>query len=158
MDSAGLDDLWTEAGVYAANTIQTMLDGKAYYCDVTGHQLTYEALWHLKWPMVKSWLAEHGHEHEVVVEEFAHIVGQMLKKHNNAEHRAKLCTAIDHLSDALRSEESLMEVFDQAHSDNPNFMMWSTYTSMVEILLDFIRAERDGIWILRLDAALAHNI
>jgi len=29
MDSAGLDDLWTEAGVYAANTTQTMLDGRA---------------------------------------------------------------------------------------------------------------------------------
>ena len=67
MDSAGLDDLWTEGDIYAANTTQTMLDGKAYYCAVRGHQLTYEALWHLKWPRFKSWLAEHGHEHDVAV-------------------------------------------------------------------------------------------
>ena len=30
--------------------------------------------------------------------------------------------------------------------------MWSTYMNMVEILLDFIRAERDGNWTLHLEA------
>ena len=70
----------------------------------------------------------------------------MFKKHNNVDHRAKLCIAIDHLSDALRSEEieSLMQDFYQAHSDNPNFIFWSAYMSMVEILLEFIRSETDG--------------
>ena len=68
MDNAGLDDLWTETGVYAVNTTQTMLEVKAYLRAVRGHQLTYEALWHLKWPMFKSRLAEHGHEHDVAVE------------------------------------------------------------------------------------------
>jgi len=38
MDSAGVDDLWIEAGIYASKTTQTMLDGKAYYCAVTGHR------------------------------------------------------------------------------------------------------------------------
>jgi len=51
LDRLGLDDLRNEAAVYAANTTQTMLDGKAYYRAVRGHKLTYEALWHLKWPM-----------------------------------------------------------------------------------------------------------
>jgi len=81
----------------------------------------------------------------VAVEEFVQSVGQVLNKHNKADHRTKLCTAIDNLSDVLRSEEVeiLMEEFDQAHSDSPNFMLWSTYMSIVEILLNFIRAERD---------------
>jgi len=48
MDSAGLDDLWTEGDIYAANTTQTILDGKAYYRAVREHQLTYQVLWHLK--------------------------------------------------------------------------------------------------------------
>ena len=84
-------------------------------------------------------------------------MGQVLKKHNNADHRAKLYNAIDQLPDALRSEEVeiLMEEFDQAHSDNPNFMLWSTYMSMAKILLGFIRAERDGNWILHLEAFTA---
>ena len=54
-------------------------------------------------------------------------MGQVFKKHNNADHRAKLCTAIDHL--AVRSKVHVV-------------------VSLVEILLDFIRAERDGNWIL----------
>ena len=70
--------------MYAANTTQIMLDDKAYYRAVRGRQLTYESLWHLKWPMFKPWPAEHGHEHDVAVEVFAQI---------------------DQLSDALRSEE-----------------------------------------------------
>ena len=67
MECAGLDDLWTESGVYAANTTETMLDGKAYYRGVRGHQLAYEALWHIKWQMFGRWLSEHGHEDEVNV-------------------------------------------------------------------------------------------
>ena len=150
MDSAGLDALWTEVGVYAADTTQTMLDCKAYYHTVRGHQLTYVALWPLKWPMFKSWLA-------VAVDEFAQSVGQVFKKHNNTDHRAKLYTTIDQPSDGLCFEkvEFLVEEFAQAHSDNPNFMLWSTYMSMVEILLDFIRTEKDGNWIPHLEAFTA---
>ena len=73
MYSAGLDDLWTEAGVYVTNTTQIILNGR-------GHQLIYEALGHLKWPLFKSWLAEHCHEHDVAVGEFSKSVGQVLKK------------------------------------------------------------------------------
>ncbi len=65
MESAGLDDLWTEAGVYAANTTETMLHGKAYYRTVRGHQLTYEALWHHKWSMLESWLVKNDKRKDV---------------------------------------------------------------------------------------------
>ena len=34
-------------------------------------------------------------------------------------------------------------------------LLWSTYMNMVEILLDFIRAERDGNWTLHLEAFAA---
>jgi len=120
MDSAGLDDLWTEASVYGANTAQTMLDSKAHYCAVREHQLTYEALRHPKWSIFKSWLTGHGHEHDVAVKEFAQSVDQVLKKYKNADHREKLYTTIDQLSEALRSKEvePSMEEFDQAHCDN----------------------------------------
>ena len=80
-----------------------MLDGKAYYHALRGNQLTYKALWRLRWPMFNSWVAEHGHENDMAVKVFAQSLGQVFKKHKNADHRAKLSTAIDHMSDALRS-------------------------------------------------------
>ena len=98
MDRAGLDGLWTETGVYVANTTQTMLDGKVYYRAVRGHPLTYEA---------------------------------------------------------LATQVANIQVIHQAHSDNPNFKMWSTYISMIEILLDFIRAERSGNWMQHVEAFTA---
>jgi len=58
MDSARPDAIETEAGVYATNTTvyaaNTMLDGKAYHRAVRRHLFTYKALWHLKWPLIKS--------------------------------------------------------------------------------------------------------
>lgn len=42
MESVGLDDLWTESGVYATNTTATILDGTAYYRTRRGYMLTYE--------------------------------------------------------------------------------------------------------------------
>ena len=48
-----------------------------------------------------------------------------------------------------------MKDFEIEHSDNPNFKLWSSYMSMVEILLDFIQAEREGNWNLHLEAFAA---
>jgi len=45
-----------------------------------------------------------------------------------------------------------MEENDQAHSDNPNLVFFSTYINMVGILLDLFRVDRDGKYILHLDA------
>ena len=87
------------------------------------------------------------------VKDFAQSVGQVFKKHKHADHGAKLCTAMDCLSDALHSEnvECPMEEFDQSNCDNQTFMFWSAYMSIVEILLDSIRAETDENWILHLE-------
>jgi len=58
--------------------------------------------------MFKSWLVEYGHEHDMAVEQFALSMRQAFKKHNNVDHRASLCTVIDLLSDALRSEKIIV--------------------------------------------------
>ena len=67
------------------------------------------------------------------------------------------CDAVEPLSNILGSEDvqRLLTKFAKTHCDNPNFRMWSTYMNMVEILLDFIRAERDGNWTLHLEAFAA---
>ena len=62
------------------------------------------------------------------------------------EHVAtRQCDAVEQLSNILGSEDvqRLLTKFAKTHCDNLNFRMWSTYMNMVEILLDFIRAERD---------------
>ena len=64
-----------------------------------------------------------------------------------------LCNAVEQLSNVLRSEHvaRLMTKFNKMHSSIPNFRVWSTYVDMVEILMEFIRAERDDNWTLHLE-------
>lgn len=145
MDSAGLDNLWTEAGVYAINTTKTMLHGKAYYRAMRGHQLTYKALWWIKWSMFKSCLAANDHEDQVKVKDLVLNISQLFKKTTDG-FRADICGAVSQLSGVLSSEkvQDLMEEFENMHSGNPNYNLWSLYVKMVETLLDFIRTEADG--------------
>jgi len=49
----------------------------------------------------------------------------------------------------------LMEEFDNAHSPNHNFRLWTSYMQMVELLLAMIRAYRDGNWDLHLESFAA---
>lgn len=153
MENAGLDDLWTEAGVYATNTTGTMLDGKAYYRAVRGHQMTYETVWHIKRPKFEVWMAESGHEHELDIKSLAHKVSNVFQERDDSD-REELCNAVDQLSDVCSSEHvrDLMEELDNTYSGNLNFRLWTSYMEMVEILLAFIRAERDGNWVLHLEA------
>ena len=134
MESAGLDDPWTEASLYAANSTDTMLDGKAYYCAMRGHQLTYEGLWHIKWPMHESWLAENGHEHDVEVKELAQTVATLLKK-TGQNHRAELCNAVGQLSYVLRKAdmELLKKTVPEVHAEfaDGNFVVKKTKRSQV---------------------------
>lgn len=44
-----------------------------------------------------------------------------------------------------------MEAF-LATKENPNFKLWWSHTQMVQILILFTRARRDGIWELHLSA------
>ena len=134
-----------------------MLDGKAYYHAVRGHQLTYEALWQIRWPLFESWLAENEHQNCVEVKELAQNVSKLFKERRGDNFRVDLQTAVNQLTDVLSSEkiQDFMEKFEKAHSSNPNFKLWSTYMEMVEVLLNFIRAERDGNWALHLESFAA---
>ena len=64
---------------------------------------------------------------------------------------------MEQLSNILGSDDvqRLLAKFSKTHCDNPNFRMWSTYMNMVEILLDFIRAEKDGNCTLHLEVFAA---
>ena len=92
----------------------------------------------------KKYLSE-----ELDVSDLAESIVQLFQnKARNEGANDNLWAAMDELSNALNTQQvqSLMKDFEREHSDNPNFKLWSSYMSMVEILLDFIRAEREGNW------------
>ena len=93
---------------------------------------------------------ENGHEHDVAVKKLAQIVAKLFKKRGD-NHRAELCNAVGQLSDVPRKEnvKGLMGEFWQSKLQDVEYM------EMVEILLDFIRIERDVNWTLHMEAFTA---
>ena len=58
LESSGLDDIWVDSGLFAKNSVDTMMNGKSYYRGVRGHMWTYEALYHIWWEMFMNWLTK----------------------------------------------------------------------------------------------------
>ena len=75
--SAGLDYVWKESGVFAHNTIETVLEGKAYYRAGRGHMLANESsLWRIPWRMLLEWSAKNQ---EKALEDLQNIVSPVVE-------------------------------------------------------------------------------
>ena len=99
-----------------------MLAGKACYRAVRGHQLTYEALWRIKWDMFKSWLQEQKLSEEIDVSNFAESIALSFQnKARNEGANENLCGAMHELANTMNTEQvqNLMKDFEREHSDNP---------------------------------------
>ena len=158
VESAGLDDLWIESGLYPANVTENMLTGKAYYRAVRAHTLTYEALWRLRWVIFRAWIANKGIEYPELehVDVQSVIISEAFSNKVYGYSNA-MKTEVDKLNDAVKDSKLIMQLkeFDEMCKENSNYDFWITYMGMVKVLLDFIRAEREGNWPLHLEAFTA---
>ena len=112
MENAGLDDPWTEAGVNAAHTTDAILDGKAYYRAVRGHQLTYGTS--SGQCLDYDWLTMVIAMHAVDVQADARNVAKVFQK-SDGNCRAELCETFDKPSDILNTDnfQKLMKKFGE---------------------------------------------
>ena len=154
-ENSGLDDIWVESGLFAQNSVESMMDGKAYYRAVRGHTLAYEALSRIRWEHVLEWMKAEG-KYEGAYEAEVEKVTTLFKKDRKG-YDGDICDAVKDLTEALHTSnmQALLKEYDAIHSEEPNYAFWVTYLEMVEILLDYIRANRDGNWKLHLDTFTA---
>lgn len=147
MESAGLEDIWIEGGLYNENTTQAILSGKMYNHAVRAHKLTFEALWRVYWSGMQRLLAENDRTINLEVTELANsIVEAFLSK--NADAKVNTITTLS------AKVKSMME-FKEYNADSPTFKFWRQYMKMVEIILGFTREEREGNWQLHLSSFAA---
>ena len=156
VESAGLDYVWIESGVFAPNTTETVLEGKAYYRAVRGHILAYEALSRIRWRMFLEWLAK---KDDRTLDDLDNVVGEVAEKFQSKEKPEKELFQIS-IRDLERyvQEKSLsvlLKTFDESMSVSKNYAFWRSYMQVVVILLAFIRAEREGNWELHLESFAA---
>jgi hypothetical protein len=143
---SGLESILVESQVYGSNTAANLLRGVAYNRGIRAHKLTMEAMSRLRWRSFSEWLRTSDNdslESATDLEATVHVCRNAFVKQDDAE----LTTAINELTHSLTDLQDQLEPYcSSAGSNSQTFAFWNEYISMVGILLDFIRAEREGDW------------
>jgi len=124
IDSAGLDDIWVEAGLFARNSTEQMLDGKAYYRAIRGHVLPYEALFRIRWQMFLDWLQSTNRQLNLDTE--LHNLEEAFTDDGSDSPRC-LHELVLQLTNAMQRENmnKLFAEFKRNFQNYPNFLLWS---------------------------------
>ena len=140
---AGLQDILIESDIVAVGSVNGVMNGHHYNRSIRCHKLMAEALHVLRWD---SFL-------ETVSEEDAERYGEMVKCLYSS-------FPSQQYTDLLKgsSFQGMVKAYDnfiQDRSNDVTFAFWTSYLEMVEDVLLFIRATRDGNWSLHLAAVRA---
>lgn len=137
MAGSGLAEVWLESGILGEGAIQLVMSGKAYNKAMRAHKLTVQALWRVLLPAFLSFAEE-------LDKNCFDAVAAMVADEDIEN--------IPELIATLKSEgfQKLLENFVESKSNDVNFIFWWDYMNMVTIILQFTRAQREGIWDLHL--------
>ena len=149
---SGLLEVWTESGVYGENTANNIIAAKSYNKAMRAHKLTYEAVWRLYQKLFLDWL----HQKEVDTETINQSLSVLSTGFHEQKEPDKLSQMFEDVVDALKQKQilCLIEDFDK-ENQNPTFVYWRQYMRLVQILLRFTKAEREGNWTLHLSSFAA---
>ena len=143
---SGLLEVWTE------NTASNILAAKSYNKAVRAHKLTYEAVGRPYLDMFLEW----RHQKDVGTEIIDQLLSALVMGFQEQKETGEVIETFDRVVESLKQKEmlSLMEDFDR-ENPNPTFVYWRQYMLLVQLLLRFLRAEREGNWKLHLSAFAA---
>ena len=139
---AGLVDVITESTIVACGSLNGVITGHHYYRAVRTLKIVYEAFSRLHFKSFHIFLEE---KHELDIElDLIHDKIVALRTSFSADD-----TQVFLNSDSFKKlHEYLVEFRSADHG--PMFHFWTSFLQMVELLLNFIHASREGDWHLHL--------
>ena len=147
---SGLEDVFIESGLYGSSSTMALLRGKSYNRGIRGHKLIMEALLRLKWDAFCSWVSKAGGgEVESKGGPILNLVDAVIERYRTATTAEEKKEAYLLLCNTATRVEDLLTRFKQETSSKL-FKFWDKYIEMILLLLEFIRAEREGDWELHL--------
>ena len=133
-ESSGLRQLLIEAGLYSNVTVNQIFDGKHYNRAVRTQKLLYEVLYRKKLQSVVEWM----------------------KRTEQADPLLLVSETDASETDALEALKSAVHSFEEATSQESEMsLFWNSSLHSIQVLLCFIRSERDGDWELHVDSLIA---
>ena len=124
------------------------MNGKSYNRGIRCHKLLYEAFLRLKWDAFMKWMEANnsslpqGSEDTIpqAIKDCAHL-HQDCKVSGISSEVMQYC--LENLVDSCSAIlPYINELNDIGRSHSETFLFWNTYLSMVELLLNYIAAER----------------
>ncbi|XP_070559922.1 uncharacterized protein [Ptychodera flava] len=131
---AGLEDIMIESGILAQGSANGVMSGHHYNRSVRCHKLVAEAMHRVRFNEFLDSLTE---------EEHLRVITSLIQLRESFPHS---------LIDEVETKD--IELLQQKYADhvqkccesNINYAFWNSYLEMVQLLLLFIRATREGNW------------
>eukprot|EP00794_Sanderia_malayensis_P020731 gene20733-22764_t len=144
---AGLRDICIESSVIAEGSVDGVLGGKQYNRAVRFHKLMSESCIRLIWEGFLSWIQACEEPTRDTLQSFLSDADNVWKDGLDIE---MLQTLLE--SESLANIDALFQKYTDVLSCQNGTMsqFWMTYIDLVAILLNFIRASREGDWALHL--------
>ena len=153
--SSGLEDLLIESGVYAAGTTSVLMNGRSYNRGVRAHKLCFEALFRLLWKAFLTWYVKREEE-SILVDDTVKKKLTLCREKIGTDAHAEAMGGFESIQEDLKETIKQLEQFKRERRETSKFFaFWEEYAAMVELLLQFIKAERTGNWKLHLDTVAA---
>ena len=150
---AGLLDFLVDSGVYAASTAYQMLAGKQFNRALRGLTLAYETLTAMKLAAFAAWCERSGGSHVVSPV----VWGKLADAQQTYKYESKQQTIIQEVCDVITQHllPKLHEFQRGGYVKSPTFQFWDQLLEALQILLQNVRAEREGNWGLHLQTQRA---
>ena len=139
--SSGIEDLLVVSGMYGSSTTSILLKGKSYNRGVRANKSVMDAMLRLQGRAFVQWLSQHGDSHvgETLMNE------QVITCLQTLDEGKDVPTAVHTICDVIIILLSQFTVFkSEMRRKFQLFAFWGEYVCMVELLLQFIKAERTG--------------
>lgn len=139
---AGLDAMLVESGVLAHGSLAGVSEVRHYNRAIRMHKIVYEALERLRWVEFGKWLEEECPE-DAVYSDILMCLHRLHLEVNEENFDALL---------ELQEFQHLQEAYTRfcESYNGPMKAFWGSYLEMVSLLLQLIRATREGNWLLHL--------
>ena len=148
-EDSRLEDLLVESGTFGSNTTSVLLKGKSYNRGVRVHKMAAEAMQRLQWQGFSTWLTEKylvtPEEEEKTLQLIQKCRASLARKEEDVQHNFEVLSCeMDCLCELLNNYQ------EEGRATSHLFHFWGSYIQMVQLLLRYIRAEREGSWSLHL--------
>lgn len=144
IENSGLDEAWVHADIYGSLTATQILNGKHHNRALDAHQITVQVLFDL-------WIDSLFIRYPDLKDTMKTRIEKLLKA---CEGRKDVDNAYQDILIMLKEIplQERMEEYDEENKDNPLYQFLRIYMKQVLNLLQFIRATRDGNWLMYLAA------